>query len=339
MHGRRRQALKEPSVDEKEQSRQRVEKYCSLNSSVMELRAKSVFTTDALDQTRRLLGLNTELHTVWNYRRQVFVHMDLWQDLDERQRVLEAELGFVFEIIMKNVKSYWMWNHRVWTLNSMPRADWRKELGLVAKLLALDARNFHGWDYRRFVVSKLKESGGGDDIDAAEFAYTTEQINKDCANHSAWHNRSKLLPAVLGRSSAETQNDMLRTETAMILNAIYTDPDDQNAWLYHEWLVSIQSSSEDRCRLLRDKVAAIRELLELEDEDEEAGNKRPLIELVDALAAIDRLETVADDEKKECLETLHRLKSIDAYHVGRYSDMIHMLGQRWNLSTSTLAAQ
>ncbi|KAJ2741219.1 Rab geranylgeranyltransferase [Coemansia sp. BCRC 34301] len=335
MHGRRRQAFREPSVDEKEQSRQRVEKYCSLNSSVMELRAKSVFTTEALDLTRRLLELNTELHTVWNYRRQVFQHMDLWQDADERQRKLDAELGFVFEIIMKNVKSYWMWNHRVWTLNSMPRADWRKELGLVAKLLALDARNFHGWDYRRFVVSKIKGAGGddADAIDAAEFAYTTEQINRDCANHSAWHNRSKLLPAVLESSSAETQRDMLKTEKDMILNAIYTDPDDQNAWLYHAWLVSIQPSDEDRCRLLRDKVAAIRELLELEEE--EAGNKRPLIELVDALAAIDGLEPVTDDEKQECLQTLHRLKSTDTYHVGRYSDMIHTLGQRWDLAGAT----
>ncbi|KAJ2894426.1 Rab geranylgeranyltransferase [Coemansia aciculifera] len=344
MHGRRRQALKEPSVDEKEQSRQRVEKYCALNNSVMSLRANNVFTASALDQTKRLLELNTELHTVWNYRRQVFEHMDLWQDTEERQRMLEAELGFLFEIIMKNVKSYWMWNHRVWTLNSMPRADWKKELGLVAKLLALDARNFHGWDYRRFIVSNLKKaSEGSSGSSGGEFAYTTEQINRDCANHSAWHNRSKLLPAVLEKaSSAEAQKSLLRTETDMILNAIYTDPDDQNAWLYHEWLVSIQPSDEDRCHLLRDKVAAIRELLDLEDEKDEASNKRPLIELVDALAALDRLEAVTDTEKNECLETLRRLKSIDSYHVGRYSDMIQSLAQRWDLGsehTSTMISQ
>ncbi|KAJ2866761.1 Rab geranylgeranyltransferase [Coemansia aciculifera] len=321
MHGRRRQALKEPSVDEKEQSRQRVEKYCALNTSVMNLRVQSVFTTAALDLTKRLLEVNTELHTVWNYRRQIFMHLDSWQDLSQRQQLLESELSFVFEIIMKNVKSYWMWNHRVWTLNSMPQADWRRELALVAKLLSLDARNFHGWDYRRFVVSKLE------DMDVAEFAYTTEQINKDCANHSAWHNRSKLLPGVLAKSDQAAE--MMRTERDLILNAVYTDPDDQNAWLYHEWLVSIQPSDEDRCRMLRDKVAAIHELLELEED--EASSKRPLIELVDALAAIDGLEKVTDDEKKECLETLHKLKSIDTYHVGRYSDMIHMLSQRWGM--------
>ncbi|KAJ2790318.1 Rab geranylgeranyltransferase [Coemansia linderi] len=322
MHGRRRQALREPSVDEKEQNRQRVEKYCTLNTSVMNLRAQSVFTAPALDLTKRLLELNTELHTVWNYRRTILTHLDTWQDPTERQRVLESELDFLFDIIKKNIKSYWMWNHRVWTLNSMPQADWQRELALVARLLELDARNFHGWDYRRFVVSHM------DDMDVAEFAFTTEQINRDCANHSAWHNRSKLLPGVLAKSGNVAE--MLATEQSLVLNAIYTDPDDQNAWLYHEWLVSIQTSDEDRLRMLRDKVAAIRELLELEDGDD-ASSKRPLIELVDALAAIDKLEAVAEEERRECLDTLHRLKSIDGGHAGQYTDMIQMLGKRWEL--------
>ncbi|KAJ2683452.1 Rab geranylgeranyltransferase [Coemansia spiralis] len=322
MHGHRRQALREPSVDEKEQNRQRVEKYCTLNTSVMNLRAQSVFTAPALDLTKRLLELNTELHTVWNYRRTILTHLDTWQDPTERQRVLESELDFLFDIIKKNIKSYWMWNHRVWTLNSMPQADWQRELALVARLLELDARNFHGWDYRRFVVSHM------DDMDVAEFAFTTEQINRDCANHSAWHNRSKLLPGVLAKSGNVAE--MLVTEQSLVLNAIYTDPDDQNAWLYHEWLVSIQTSDEDRLRMLRDKVAAIRELLELEDGDD-AGSKRPLIELVDALAAIDKLEAVAEEERRECLDTLHRLKSIDGGHAGRYTDMLQMLGKRWEL--------
>ncbi|KAJ2005735.1 Rab geranylgeranyltransferase, partial [Coemansia sp. S85] len=255
----------------------------------MNLRAQSVFTAPALDLTKRLLELNTELHTVWNYRRTILTHLDTWQDPTERQRVLESELDFLFDIIKKNIKSYWMWNHRVWTLNSMPQADWQRELALVARLLELDARNFHGWDYRRFVVSHM------DDMDVAEFAFTTEQINRDCANHSAWHNRSKLLPGVLAKSGNVAE--MLATEQSLVLNAIYTDPDDQNAWLYHEWLVSIQTSDEDRLRMLRGKVAAIRELLELEDGDD-ASSKRPLIELVDALAAIDKLEAVAEEERR-----------------------------------------
>ncbi|KAJ1845749.1 Rab geranylgeranyltransferase, partial [Coemansia sp. RSA 2703] len=250
----RRELVREPTVDEKAQSKQRVDKYCALNTHVMELRSSNVYSEDALSTTRRLLELNTELHTIWNYRRQILVHLDGWKSEDGRQVILEQELAFLLEIIMKNIKSYWMWNHRVWALSQLPSPSWDRELKLVAKLLAVDARNFHGWDYRRFVVSKVKEAA--DDpvaVDVSEFAFTLEQINKDFANHSAWHNRSKLLPSVLQRCTDDERKKMMDDEIELIINAIYTDPEDQNAWLYHEWLLDIQPSRKEKCALLRDK--------------------------------------------------------------------------------------
>ncbi|KAI8322488.1 protein prenylyltransferase [Martensiomyces pterosporus] len=334
MHGRRREKVKEPTADEREQSKQRVDKYCALNTHVMDLKSTSVFTRESLDSTKKLLELNTELHSVWNYRRTILTHLDSWQNPDERQGVLEQELEFLLEIIMKNIKSYWMWNHRVWALSSLPCPNWQRELKLVAKLLAVDARNYHGWDYRRFVVSKLRESVEDKDaVDRAEFAFTTEQINRDCANHSAWHNRSKLLPAVLGKSSEEEQKRVLDEEMGLILNAIYTDPDDQNAWLYHEWLLDIQKSDRERSELLRGKIEAIRELLELEED-----SKRPLVELVDSFVALENLEhgSITDDEKSECLQILGKLKTIDSYHAGRYRDMVRLLNEQWGASEPLL---
>ncbi|KAI9504010.1 Rab geranylgeranyltransferase [Coemansia spiralis] len=330
MHGRRRQTTQEPTVDEREQNKQRVEKYCALNGLVMNNRAQKVFSKDALETTKRLLDLNTELHTVWNYRREIFTHLDDWQDEEKRQEMLETELAFLLEIIMKNIKSYWMWNHRIWALQSLPRPGWERELGLVAKLLSVDARNFHGWDYRRFVVKQLKKNVDVDgqlEVDAREFAFTTEQINKDCANHAAWHNRSKLFPAVLNMAKNEPERQgLFKKEFDMILNAIYTDPDDQNAWLYYDWLLGIQENGEEKRKLLRDKVATIRELLELEED-----SKWPMIELVGALIALEQQNpgSVTSDEKKECLDILSRLKEVDTYHIGRYKDMSKTMSQQW----------
>ncbi|KAJ2092324.1 Rab geranylgeranyltransferase [Coemansia sp. RSA 986] len=330
-HGRRRQAAKEPTVDEKEQNRQRVEKYCALNELVMQNKAQSVYTHEALEATQRLLELNTELHTVWNYRREIFVRLAEWQDTDQRQAILEKELAFLLEIILKNIKSYWMWFHRVWALVSLPMPAWERELALVAKMLSHDARNYHGWDYRRFVVARLKESldteTQRDEVDAREFAFTTEQINKDCANHSAWHNRTKLLPAIMRKAGGDAeQQAVLKKEFYMILNAIYTDPDDQNGWLYYDWLLDTQKDEHEKIKLLQDKVAAIRELLDLEED-----SKRPMIELVGTLVALESIapNLVSNEEKKKCLATLQRLEKIDTYHVGRYRDMSNDLDKRW----------
>ncbi|ORX68358.1 protein prenylyltransferase [Linderina pennispora] len=310
-----------------EESRQKVASYCALNNNVFSSKAASVFTHETLDLTTRLLKDNTELHTIWNYRRDIFTHLPEWTDLGTRQTMLEGELQFLLELIKSNIKSYWMWNQRVWALTELPKPNWELELGLVAKLLALDARNYHGWDYRRYVVSMMKKSGADPStVDHNEFVFTTDQINRDCANRSAWHNRSKLLPAELERS--EDREGVLATEMSMIMNAIYTDPEDQNAWLYHEWLLDIQESDGDRNRLLRDKIAAIRELLELEE------SKRPLIELVDAFVALDMLDAqaVTGEEKRECMDILERLKSMDSYHRRRYQDLETQLRRQWNTS-------
>ncbi|KAJ2518149.1 Rab geranylgeranyltransferase [Coemansia sp. RSA 2049] len=333
MHGRRRQAAKEATVDEKEQNRQRVEKYCALNDLVMQNKAQGVYTRETLEATQRLLELNTELHTVWNYRREIFANLPEWQDDEQRQAMLEKELAFLLEIILKNIKSYWMWYHRVWALRSLPTPAWKGELALVAKLLSYDARNYHGWDYRRFVVARMKESldtdTQRDDVDASEFAFTTDQINKDCANHSAWHNRSKLLPAIMQKAGgALEQQEVLKREFGLILNAIYTDPDDQNGWLYYDWLLDVQEDECEKQKLLCDKVAAIRELLDLEED-----SKRPMVELVETLVALEKIapHLVDDEHKKECLATLERLEQIDTYHVGRYRDMSKSLSKRWGL--------
>ncbi|KAJ2721975.1 Rab geranylgeranyltransferase [Coemansia sp. Benny D115] len=331
MHGRRRELVREASVDEKEQARRRVEKYRELNDLVMGMRAKGDFSQEALAATKRLLELNTELHTVWNYRRTIFLNLDCWENPQDRQTLLKQEMDFLMDIIRKNIKSYWMWGHRVWVLTEHPSPDWKRELALVERLLEADARNYHGWDYRRFVASRLKESGtvSADAVDESEFVFTTQQINKDCANHSAWHNRSKLLPGVLQRcASDEERKSILDKEIDMIINAIYTDPDDQNAWLYHEWLLDIQPGTEERCALLRAKVTAIREILELEDD-----SKRPLIELVEAFIALSEQspESVSDAEKSECVEVLGRLKILDPYHIERYRDTESMLAKRWSI--------
>lgn len=90
---------------------------------------------------------------------------------------LSTELELTLSALQSNPKSYGAWLHRKWVLQqyllryssnndspdnnndkeslSSPGPDTvlQQELELVASLLTRDERNFHGWNYRRFVVS------------------------------------------------------------------------------------------------------------------------------------------------------------------------------------------
>lgn len=130
-------------------------------------------------------------------------------DLD----LIRTDLEFLFPIMIKFPKCYWLWNYRVWLLEQanqrldVPTARelWSRELALVGKMLVKDSRNFHGWGYRRRVVAELEsEALKGKSMVESEFEYTTKMIHGDkgLSNFSAWHRRSKLIPRLLDEREA-----------------------------------------------------------------------------------------------------------------------------------------
>lgn len=87
------------------------------------------------------------------------------------------------------------------------------ELGLCSKMLSMDERNFHCWNYRLWVIETLLDELAKrvkmnhpettpEDIwtnyqkkvveDETKYAFSL--INKNFSNYSAWHFRAKLLP-------------------------------------------------------------------------------------------------------------------------------------------------
>jgi geranylgeranyl transferase type-2 subunit alpha len=118
--------------------------------------------------------------------------------------------------MMKYPKCYWLWNYRTWLLQEanerlepeIARQLWNRELILVGKMLVKDSRNFHGWGYRRKVVSEVESQKlGGHSIVESEFEYTTKMIHGDkgLSNFSAWHRRSKLIPRLLDERKASDE--------------------------------------------------------------------------------------------------------------------------------------
>ena len=188
---------------------------------------------ESLQKTSKLLQINPEYYTIWNYRRRILrtlfsvPHSDN-QSVDTEGMSLENneyivtlisnDLSFLLPLLRQYPKCYWIWNYRSWLLNesarllpaSISRKLWYQELGLDSKMLSLDSRNFHGWSYRRSIVNALESKEldsqtKRETMTEPEFQYTTKMIESNLSNFSAWHYRSKLIPRLLDERQADNE--------------------------------------------------------------------------------------------------------------------------------------
>jgi geranylgeranyl transferase type-2 subunit alpha len=91
---------------------------------------------------------------------------------------------------------------------------------------------------------------------SSELNYTTKKIESNFSNFSAWHQRSKVYVSLWSNGGMDEKKSK-EEEFELVRNALYTDPSDSSAWVYHRWLIG---SGEDREQLGRE-IAVIEELL------------------------------------------------------------------------------
>lgn len=162
MHGVKRQpktaATAEARAARKAKEAAKLAAYLEVEQTFFEYKRSARKDTTALHHTTKLLTLNPELYTVWNYRRQVLLHMfassvehgarqdvqkrevfaslgehqeqqkdDTRQDkltvkMESKQQLLEDDLALTEHALRAHPKVYWIWNHRMWCLTQYPTA-------------------------------------------------------------------------------------------------------------------------------------------------------------------------------------------------------------------------
>ena len=279
---------------------------------------------------------------------------------EERQSqvldIVKLDLQFLFPLLLKFPKCYWIWNHRLWLLDQstllLPRETshklWTEELALVGKMLSRDSRNFHGWGYRRTVITNL-ENLDETSMAQKELDYTTKMISANLSNFSAWHNRSKLIIRTLAEQQAEDderkrmldegmdvplhQCSLTQSELKLIHKALF-DPYDQSLWFYHQNLMCCLDpataprtmapnlSTDERLAYVSEEQDFIEELLE--DTDDCKWIYQSLIELAFLQAKLRGLDIEAE-RRGSLKEWLQKLKSLDSLRMGRWTDLESLL--------------
>ncbi|XP_041376268.1 geranylgeranyl transferase type-2 subunit alpha-like [Gigantopelta aegis] len=253
MHGRLKVKTTAEQQEAKRKEREKKLKiYNAATATVFAKKSKGEYDEEALSITGEILAANSDVYTLWNYRKEIFLHFVESKNKEELQKLFNNELYFLETCLKGNPKSYGTWNHRCFVMDTMPEPDWQHELMLCNKFLEYDERNFHCWDYRRFVVKRSKVTP------EVELEFTTNKISSNFSNYSSWHYRSKLLPLVHPdpRNPSRVKEDVLLAEHEIVQNAFFTDPDDQSAWFYHRWLLGRGEKTQSISHLIVSRQSA-----------------------------------------------------------------------------------
>ena len=293
----------------------------------------------------KALLVNPDPLNLWNHRREWILLLD-----GKTTETMESELALTQAALQRNPKAYGAWMHRKWILQhaQAPSKVLHCELALTAQFLKLDERNFHCWNYRRFVVGCLAdaETGTGsysgrwsnpdmgiqlvntagrtpaDSLDTdyqsvpfsflqAEWDFTTEKIQDNFSNFSAFYYRSQLLPRYVEMS--EDAINIWLGEFQLIENAVCTEPDDQTAWWYQALLLSSDDALfplEDLQDRLVEQADLLRELLE-----DSLNSKWVLLGLHRLL---DKLQMNRDEQ----IQILTKLQQVDPDRAQRYQELL-----------------
>jgi len=270
---------------------------------------------------------------------------------DEIKSLTQSDLQFLLPLLRKYPKCYWIWNHRLWDIEqatrllpaSVSRKFWQEELSLVGKMLSLDCRNFHGWGYRREVITALENLvPDHDDKDMArstprrsmaqeELDYTTKMIGTNLSNFSAWHNRTKLVLRLLEEWQAtdKERKKWLDDAELKLIHRALCDPYDQSLWFYHQNLMcsfdpavaskTMTPSLEDKERVmyLRRELETISDML-----DGAEDCKWIYQALIHCTVLVSRIEGDLSQAAKQSLsEWLSELKILDPLRKGRWIDL------------------
>ncbi|KAF9258906.1 rab-protein geranylgeranyltransferase [Marasmius fiardii PR-910] len=299
--------------------------YLSLTENVLAKKSNKDYSKEALNLTTDLLRENPEFYTIWNYRRRIFIHGIFPESsASEINDLLTEDLSMTTDALKRLPKVYWIWNHRQWCLENIPegpgtpaegdrvgwkKGKWNQELYIVERMLDADARNFLAWNYRRYVLANMPTPKSP----LSELAYTTKKIESSLTNFSAWHQRSKVLSPLWADGSLDPATSK-EEEFNLVKNAIFTEPNDQSAWIYHRWLVGFGADKE----LLEREISVIQDLL-----DEQPDSKWCMDSLVYYKSLLMQTDSNVDKSVliQDCLRLLQELRVVDPDRRQRYDDL------------------
>ncbi|KAF9485669.1 protein prenylyltransferase [Pholiota conissans] len=196
-----------------------------------------------LELTENIIRQNPAHYSAWQYRYETLLAL-LPEKFDETPPLLTSELRLMDELAVQFLKTYQVWHHRrlLVPLAKQPM----RELAFIKRSLEVDAKNYHTWSYRQWLLASCYGLGAAADeanddsvIDDAEEVWAGEldfvdaMLSQDVRNNSAWHHRFFVVYGCRGLPSSESERQRIfKRELIYTKQNISLAPSNPSAWNY-----------------------------------------------------------------------------------------------------------
>jgi protein farnesyltransferase/geranylgeranyltransferase type-1 subunit alpha len=209
------------------------ETFVTVYSYFRAIRQQNEFSERAFQLTGNCLQLNPANYTVWQFRRQCLLQL---YPNDPILYVL-SELDFARVLGGENPKNYQIWYHRRACLDRLIDTEQQQqqhqqyldaELDYLGSVLDVDAKNYHAWSNRQWLVAKINQ----DHVWDKELKYVESLLSDDIHNNSAWNHRWFVTHRGR-RKSSPLDLKTTRQELDYALQAIHQDVYNESSWQYY----------------------------------------------------------------------------------------------------------
>jgi len=177
-----------------------------------------------LDLTERIIRLNPAHYSAWQYR---------YETLLAIKAPLDVELKLMDELAVKYLKTYQVWHHRRLLLMLTRKPG--PELGFVEASLKVDAKNYHTWSYRQWLLAYFND----EDLWSGELDFVDTMLAQDVRNNSAWHHRFFVVFQSGIRDGEEDRARIIRRELTYVKQNISLAPNNLSAWNYLRGILDV----------------------------------------------------------------------------------------------------
>lgn len=192
------------------------DEYGEAMSYLRAVMAANELSERALSLTEHLIEMNPAHYTVWLYRAKLLFALN--SDLKE-------ELAWLSQTALDHQKNYQIWHHRNLIVDHL--GSCAGETDFVEQMFELDAKNYHVWSYRQWLVQRF------DLWEHGELEFTEMMLQKDIRNNSAWNHRWFVINGREAKGIAGVADANIRDrEIEFAKTALAKAPQNRSAWNY-----------------------------------------------------------------------------------------------------------